>query len=426
MPASPSPSPIADYPQFHYLDGRLYCEQVDVAELCEQHQTPLYIYSKAAMVERFAALRQAFGERAHICYALKSNGNLSLLRLFHELGAGFDVVSGGELMRLQAAGIPTDKVVFAGVGKEEWEIRAALRSGILFFNLESRQEVRLLQSVGRDLGQQVPVAVRLNPDVDAGTHDYIATARKQDKFGLDLRSAAEVVTQIAGDDHLSLVGYHVHLGSNLRSSDPYLAAFECVETFLSGASERQAGVRFYDLGGGFGISYGDGGGAMDVQDLGNRLAPRLQSLGLTPVLEPGRYLTADAGILATRVLGSKSSGNHRFLVVDGAMNDLIRPALYGAEHPIAPVMQSSARTRPRDVVGPVCESGDFLARQRELPEMRRGDLLAVFAAGAYGFSMASNYNTRRRPAEVLVDGSDARLIRRRESFPDLWAHEEGA
>jgi len=422
MPSSLTP----DCPQYHYRDGRLFCEQVDVVRLCERHETPLYIYSRAAMMERFESLRQAFGEQAHICYALKSNGNLSLLRLFHGLGAGFDVVSGGELMRLQAAGIPTNKAVFAGVGKEEWEIRAALKSGILFFNLESRQEVGLLRSVGRDLDQQVPVAVRLNPNVDAGTHDYIATGRKQDKFGLDLDAAGEVVKKIADDDHLSLVGYHVHLGSNVRSSDPYLAAFDRVEAFLNGADERRTGLRFYDLGGGFGISYGDGGGAMDVSDLGKRLLPRLKALGLTPVLEPGRYLTADAGILVTRVLGSKRSGNHSFLVVDAAMNDLIRPALYGAEHPVAPVMQSSGRLRPQDVVGPICESGDFLAKQRQLPEMRRGDLLAVFATGAYGFSMASNYNTRRRPAEVLVDGTEARLIRRRESFPDLWAHEEGA
>lgn len=404
----------------------MFCEDVDVARLAEQHGTPLYLYSRAAMVERFQTLRQAFGASAHICYAMKSNSNLSLLRLFHGLGAGFDVVSGGELMRLGAAGIPTAKVVFAGVGKEEWEIRAALKGGILFFNLESREEVELLRSVGRDLGRQVPVAIRLNPDVDAGTHDYIATGRQQDKFGLDLDAAGEVVAEIARGDDLSLVGYHVHLGSNVRSAEPYLAAFDRVEAFLGAADERQAGLRFYDLGGGFGISYGDDGGTMDVLDLGKRLLPRLKALGLTPVLEPGRYLTGDAGILVTRVLGTKRRNNHSFLIIDAAMNDLIRPALYGAEHPLAPVMQTSGRLAPRDVVGPICESGDFLARQHELPDLRRGDLLAVLATGAYGFSMASNYNTRRRPAEVLVDRSEARLIRRRESFPDLWAQEEGA
>ncbi len=421
-----APSPVPDCAQYHYLDGRLFCEQVDVARLCEQYDTPLYVYSQAAITERFQTLRQAFGGRAHICYALKANSNLSLLRLFHGLGAGFDVVSGGELMRLQAAGVPTDRVVFAGVGKEEWEIRAALKCGILFFNLESEHEMGLLRSVGRDLRRQVPVAVRLNPDVDAGTHDYIATGRQQDKFGLDLVTAGEVVAEIAADDHLSLVGYHVHLGSNLRSSEPYLAAFERVTAFLNGADQRQAGLRFYDLGGGFGTSYGDSGGAMDVQDLGKRLVPKLEALGLIPVLEPGRYLTADAGILVTRVLGTKRRGSHGFLVVDAGMNDLIRPALYGAGHPLAPVLQSSGRLRTQSVVGPICESGDFLARQVELPELQRGDLLAVCAAGAYGFSMASNYNTRRRPAEVLVDGIEARLIRRRETFPDLWAHEEGA
>ena len=367
----------------------------------------------------------AFGPDSQVCYAVKSNGTLGLLRLLAELGAGFDVVSGGELMRLQAAGVPTDRVVFAGVGKQEFELEAALDAGILFFNLESEHEIELLEAVGARRGARVPLAVRLNPDIDAGTHSYISTGRHENKFGIDLGAAGAVIERIAAATHLELVGYHVHLGSQVRSPEPYLEAFERVAAFVDAAPARSEGVRYYDLGGGFGIPYADGGDPLDVAGLARELRPRLDRREWTPVREPGRFLIADAGLLVTRVIGTKSGVQKNFLLVDGAMNDLLRPALYGAEHPVAPVrvpVQDGPQER-FDVVGPVCESSDFLALGRELPPMAPGDLLAVFSAGAYGASMASNYNSRRRPAEVLVSGDTVQLVRRREEYRELWAQE---
>ena len=408
--------------QFSYQNQELYCEDMSLAVLAEQYGTPLYVYSRAAICERYGAIREAFGEDAHICYAVKSNSNLSLLRAFHELGAGFDLVSGGELRRLQAAGVPTSGAVFAGVGKQEWEIREALAAGILFFNLESEQELEIFDQVVSDLGVTARLAVRLNPDVDAITHEFLTTATKQTKFGLDLTTAARVVERIHATEGLELVGYHVHLGSFLHEPGPYLRAFDRVEEFLDACPMPAAGPCYYDLGGGFGIA-GPEQEPMDLAALAVELLPRVRARGFIPVLEPGRYLIADAGVLLTRVLARKPSVSKDFVVVDAAMNDLVRPALYGAEHPIQPLRADLAGTCHCDIVGPVCESGDFLARDRDLPMVDAGDLLAVCQAGAYGQSMASNYNSRRRPAEVLVDGSEARLIRRQESFEDLWSTE---
>jgi diaminopimelate decarboxylase len=417
--------PAIETTQFHYRDGQLACEGVDVARLAAEFGTPLYVYSRRSMAERYALLREAFGAEARICFAVKSNSNLSLLRLFAELGAGFDLVSGGELRRLQAAGLATGDAVFAGVAKAEWEIRAGIEAGILLFNLESEHEVPILERLGAELGRPVAVAIRLNVDVDPNTHDYISTGRKHDKFGLSLDRAGVAVEVVAASRHVELVGYHVHLGSLLRSIAPYLQAQERVFEFMDGAAVRREGVRYYDCGGGFGISYGDGKGILDVAAVGRAMLPGLRARGLVPILEPGRFLVADAGILVTEVLGTKASGGRRFALVDAAMNDLIRPALYGAEHPVVPLREPApdAVRTACDVVGPVCESSDFLAKGRQLPPLERGDRLAVCAAGAYGFSMASNYNSRRRPAEVLVTGNTVRLIRRREEFAEMWAQE---
>jgi len=393
-----------------------------VADLAERFGTPLYIYSGAAIDERAARLRSAFGDDALICYAVKANSNLSVMQRLHSRGLGFDIVSGGELERLTAAGLPSASAVFAGVGKEPWEIEAAVAAGILFFNVESEHELPLLAAAGEAAGQPVPVALRLNPDVEAGTHAYITTGKKQNKFGIGLDRAAEVCKAIVEHTWLRLCGYHVHLGSQLRSVQPYVDAFERVAEFADADVAHRYGVTHYDLGGGFGISYGEGE-ELDVAAVAEALLPRLRKRGWTPVLEPGRYLVGDAGILLTRVIGDKCQGETTFVLVDAAMNDLLRPALYGAEHPIAPVSTRPGAARPVDIVGPVCETGDFLARNRSLPPVERGDLLAVFGAGAYGASMASNYNSRRKPAEVLVDGDTARLIRRRESFSQLFANE---
>ncbi len=404
--------------------GELWCEDVAVAPLADRFGTPLYVYSRRSMADRFAALRRAFGADAHVCYAVKANGNLHLLRLFAALGAGFDVVSGGELLRLQRAGVPTAGAVFSGVAKQAWEVEAALAAGILFFSVEAPAEVEQLQRLGRGRAP-ARVALRLNPDVDAHTHDYVSTGRRGDKFGLDLQTAAAVAQRVARSPELELVGYHVHLGSQLRAVAPYLRAFEAVERFLDDAPAAAAGVRYYDLGGGFGVGGGDAAAALDVAALARELLPRLRARGLVPVLEPGRFLVADAGILVTRVLGTKVAGQKTYALVDAAMNDLLRPALYGAVHPVAAVRDAGGARARYDVVGPVCESADFLALDRELPVLQGGDLLSVSSAGAYGMSMASNYNARPRPAEVLVSGASVELIRRRERHDELWAQELG-
>jgi diaminopimelate decarboxylase len=409
-------------PQFHYRKGSLYCEDAAVAALADRFGTPLYVYSEAAVRERFLAARAAF-PGATICYAVKANPNLALLRLMARLGAGFDLVSGGELQRLLAAGIDARTAVLAGVAKERWEIDAAVAAGVRAIQVESPHELPLLSAAGAAAGRPVPVSLRLNPGIAVDTHAYIATAHRDSKFGVDLAHAGAVVERIAADASLRLCGYHVHLGSQVRSIEPYVQAFLAVQEFMAGAAVRRAGVAHYDLGGGFGIGYGQGP-PLDLQALAAALLPRARAAGLELVLEPGRYVVGDAGILVTTVLGRKQGGTTAFLLVDAAMNDLLRPALYGAEHPLAPVTLAPRPTARVDVVGPVCESGDFLARGRELPELLPGERLAVLAAGAYGAAMASCYNSRRRPAEVLVGGSAARLIRRRESLAALWADEE--
>jgi diaminopimelate decarboxylase len=416
------PCPGAGSSAFHLRDGELWCEGVAVRALAREHGTPLYVYSAATLVERFATLRAAFGASAHICYAVKANPNLTLLSRLHRHGAGFDVVSGGELLRLQAARLPTDGVVFAGVGKQPWEIAAAVAAGILFFNVESPHELPLLAAAAAASGKRVRVAVRVNPGVDAGGHAYISTARNDTKFGIGLQQAGAVVEAIARDPWLDLCGYHVHLGSQVRQVEPYRLALDRVCEFVDAAAVRGEGITHYDLGGGFGIAYGQGE-PLDVAAVAAAVLPVLAARGWRPVLEPGRQLVGDAGILVTAVLGEKQQDHTTFLLVDAAMNDLLRPALYQAEHPVVPVATSAVPTRLVDVVGPVCETGDFLARRRLLPPLLCGDLLAVLAAGAYGASMASNYNSRRRPAEVLVDGDRAQLIRRRDSFPQLFQNE---
>jgi diaminopimelate decarboxylase len=396
--------------------GELHCEQVALAALADQHGTPLYVYSTAAIAARAARLRAAFGPQARICYAVKSNPNLHLLRLIARLGLGFDLVSGGELARLAAAGVDARSAVMAGVAKEDWEIAAALRAGILFVNVESPHELDLLAAAARGAGGRARVAVRLNPDVDAGTHAYISTGRSENKFGIDLRAAGQIVRAIGAREELELVGYHVHLGSQIARPQPFVDAFERVAEWMDEAPERSEGVRYYDLGGGFGV----GDSALDVEALARALLPALEARKLEPVLEPGRYLIAEAGLLLTRVGGLKEGSARRFVLVDAAMNDLLRPALYGAKHTIVPVRETRGAPVEVDVVGPVCESADFLGRGVALPPLARGDLLAVLAAGAYGAAMASNYNSRRRPAEVLVDGTQVRVIRRRERLDELW------
>jgi len=417
--------PLAGTPAFHARDGELWCEAVAARELAERFGTPLYVYSEATVRARWTRVRAAFGGEAHVCFAVKANSNLGILRLLAALGSGFDIVSRGELRRLLAAGLPVAGTVMAGVAKDADDVAEAMAAGILLFNVESLHELPLLAAAAERHGRRAPLTFRVNPDVDAHTHAHISTGKKENKFGIDLRALPGAVAAVRADPRLELLGYHVHLGSQLADVVPYLAAWHKVAAFLDAAEAHRSGIRFYDLGGGFGVGYGDPAAGLDLEALAGALLPDLRRRGLTPILEPGRFLVADAGILLTRVLGLKAGSERDFVLVDAAMNDLLRPALYAAHHPIAPARDAGREpgSRQVDVVGPVCESSDFLGRDRWLPPLVPGDLLAVFSAGAYGLSMASNYNSRRRPAEVLVDGASARLVRRRERFEDLWAAE---
>lgn len=417
------PFPGSGSSAFRLRDGELWCEGIPVRELAARHGTPLHVYSATEILTRVRELRAAFGEAARICYAVKANPNLAILRLLAAEGVGFDVVSGGELARVAAAGVATSGVVFAGVAKSAAEIGAALDAGILAFNVESEHELPLLAAAARARGVVARLAVRVNPDLPVDTHRHTRTGGKDDKFGLDFGAAARVVAAVAREAALELVGFHVHLGSQVREPEPYLRAFTAVMEFFDALEPRPA-LRYYDLGGGFGIDYGDGRGRLDVARLAAALVPAITARGLVPILEPGRYLVADAGLLLTRVLGTKERPSHAFVLVDAAMTELIRPALYQASHGIVPVQDPERRPEGVwDVVGPVCESGDFLGKARALPRLAQGELLAVLATGAYGAAMASSYNSRPRAAEILVSGTTAQLVRRRERVEDLWAEE---
>ena len=407
-----------------YQDGRLQVDGVDLEILASRLGTPFYVYSASSILGRYRALREAFAElEPEIRYAVKANSNGAILELLLAEGCGFDLVSGGELERVLRVGADPRQLAFAGVGKQDWEIRLALEKGIGLFNIESEAEVDLLESLAQDLGCRARVALRLNPDVDPNTHEYISTGKKENKFGLAFDTAARLVPRIQGSTLLDLKAYHVHLGSLLLEAGPYLEAVERVLSFIDEDPIRSQGIEAYDMGGGFGIRdvFGD---PLDLEDLARGMCALLKPRGWSLLLEPGRYLLGNAGLLLAEVLHRKQGHEKDFLVVDASMSELIRPALYGAEHHVLAVREAGPHdSRPVDVVGPVCESADFLAKERFLPRMERGDLLAVTDSGAYGFTMASNYNSRSLPAEVLCHEGRARLIRRREELRDLWRNE---
>ncbi|MFQ5503470.1 MAG: diaminopimelate decarboxylase, partial [Planctomycetota bacterium] len=409
---------------FAYEDDELHADGTKVSELASAAGTPLFVYSWAMVLDRLRELRRAFAELSpRIRYAIKANSNGALLRLLREAGAGFDVVSGGELQRVLQSGSPPGEIVFAGVGKQDWEIRLALRAGIGMINVESEGELARIRELARAHERSVDVALRLNPDVDADTHEYISTGRRQNKFGVDFSTADRLVGTIHDDPFLELRAYHVHLGSLLLDPGPYLEAAAAVMDFLDEDEGRMRGVRSYDMGGGFGVR----GLCEEPLELG-QLAEGMRELliprGLDLMLEPGRYLVGNAGLLLTRVLVQKPGSGKDFVVVDAAMNDLLRPALYGAEHEILPVRGGRPpASRPVDIVGPICETADFLGLSRALPELEAGELLAVCNAGAYGASMASNYNSRPLAAEVLTGEGAPRLIRRRQEHGALWQDE---
>ena len=414
-------------PAYQYKRGELHCERLAVSALAQKFETPLYVYSSSMIRERYRILDRAFRALPHtLCYSVKANSNLGILRFLAKLRAGFDIVSGGELERVRAASSKAvKKIVFSGVGKTEEELHLALRSGILLFNVESEGELDLLAQCAAKLRKKADIAIRVNPDVPAQTHPYISTGLQQHKFGVSMDAARELYRKAAAAKYLTVAGVSLHIGSQITDVSPFGIAMERTAELIQQLVSDGHQIRFVDAGGGLGISYSSAE-PVDFADVARRYAeavtaPLLRIKKPRPhlLLEPGRSIIAPAGALVTRVLYQKTNGNKRFIVVDAAMNDLIRPALYSAKHELTPVMQSSTENSPADVVGPVCETGDFLARDAVLPSAAPGDLLCVYDTGAYGMSLASNYNTRLRAAEVLVDGSRVQLVRRRETLKDV-------
>jgi len=420
-------------PGFIYNSGRskraqeLLCEQVSLARLAERFGTPLYVYSAGMIRERVRAFQNAFAAQDHaICYSVKANSNLSILRLLASLGCGFDVVSGGELQRVSRIGRGAAKtVVFSGVGKTVAEMEAALKAGILLFNLESASELDALGLTATKLKKNARVAMRVNPDVPADTHPYISTGLHKHKFGVPIAEARELYRRASNAKYLQAAGVSVHIGSQIRDFSSFAAAMERVAALVRQLRQDGHDIRFVDAGGGMGINYRDGSEEFPtrVAEYAEAITGPLEGLGVQLLLEPGRAIVGPAGVLLTRVVYRKTNGEKKFVIVDAAMNDLIRPSLYQAQHQIVAVRASHSQQEIVDIVGPICESGDFFARDREMPVTAEGDLLAIFDTGAYGMVLASNYNTRPRPAEILVDGKSARVVRKRETAADLMRAE---
>lgn len=404
---------------FSYRNGWLHAEDVPVRELAETYGTPLYIYSRSHLVRQYRALAAAMAPvDPLICYAVKSNTNAAVIATFAGLGAGADVVSGNELRRARMAGIPANRIVFAGVGKTEAEIELALREGILYFTVESEAELERISAVAVRIDAEARVAIRVNPDVDPKTHKYTSTGRKENKFGVNLERAAAAYALAARLPNLEISSLHMHLGSPIMNETPYAEAMAKVAPLCRDLKDRYPSFRHIDIGGGLGIPYRPSDRPFDLQAFADAMLPPLQDLGLTVSMEPGRFLTGNAGILVTRVEYVKPNPEKQFIIIDAAMNDLIRPALYEAHHEIRAVHET-AETVHGDLVGPICESGDFLAADRDLPALRQGDYAAVMSAGSYGFVMASTYNSRPLAAEVMVQGDRHELVRERGTFEDL-------
>ena len=420
----------------HYKQSVLHFEQVDLQTVAEQYGTPAYVYSEQALKEHFSRIDQAFRRKDHlICYALKANSHPQIIRCFAELGAGADVVSVGELELALRAGISPQKIVFAGVGKREDELEAALEAGILGINVESVMELEVLEALSRKRGTKAPVSLRINPDIDIHGHPYITTGRHQDKFGIDRSLVPGLMESIARSDSLELVGLHAHIGSQIDKLAPYRELGKAMRELAATAGNAGHRLTYIDVGGGLGVRYqgildpspeaaSEDTFALDVQQVAEALLASLADLPVTLIFEPGRALVAGAGLLLTKVVYIKRSGDRTFVIVDAGMTDLIRPALYNAYHEIVPVKLRPGKRQMADVVGPVCESGDFLGRNRMLPPIERGDVLAVLSAGAYGYVLASNYNARPKPAEILISGNRHRVIRKRQSLQELWEARE--
>ncbi len=410
---------------FQYRDRALYCEDVALADIAERAGTPCYVYSSATILEHYRAYDETFGATPHtICYAVKANGNLALLRLLAQAGAGFDIVSGGELFRVLKAGGDPARIVFSGVGKTAAEINDALTAGIFNFNCESEPELALIDALAHRRGIQARVALRVNPDVEADTHHYISTGRLAHKFGVDIGEAEAIYDRARKLENLLIEGVSCHIGSQILDPAPVMEAVDRVLALIDRLRAKGFDIRHADLGGGLGVAYKPEESTPSIADFVTKLKAKAEGRGLRVVLEPGRSIVAAAGALLTKALYRKKTGEKEFVIVDAAMNDLIRPALYDAYHEILPLRLSGSPQIRADIVGPVCETGDFLARDREMAEVMPGDALAVCTAGAYGFVQATTYNARRLSVEVLVEGDKWRVVRQRQTYEDLIRGEE--
>jgi diaminopimelate decarboxylase len=423
---------------FRYREGKLYCEDVDLTRAAEEFGTPLYIYSAGTILDHYTRLDAALAPLDHlICYAVKANSNRAILKLLADAGAGFDIVSGGELFRAIKAGADPRKCTFAGVGKARDEIEYALEQGVYSFNVESEAELEYIDKIAAAKKSRAPIALRINPDVDPHTHQYISTGSHENKFGIALEDAPRIYERSAKMPNIDIVGVQMHIGSQITEAKPFAEAIVKVTPLVRRLKDAY-GINFFSIGGGMGIIYrralesgpgkwwhehGGESSAFSVRDYADAIVPLLSELGVRILVEPGRFLIGNAGVLLTRVRYLKKSGRKKFAIVDAGLNDLIRPALYRSYHEIVPVEEpitsKSKNTEKIDIVGPVCESGDFFALDREMPDVREGDLLAIMSAGAYGFVMASNYNSRPLPAEALVRGDKLTLIRKRQTWDDL-------
>lgn len=406
---------------FEYRQGELYCEQVPVSRIAKELGTPCYVYSHAALVRHFRAYDSAFKDIPHvIAFAMKANSNLAIVRLMAKEGSGVDIVSGGELFRALKAGVPASKIVFAGVGKKADEIRDALKADILMFNVESPAELQAVNEVAGSVGKKARVALRINPDIDPKTHPYISTGLKKSKFGIAADRALEEFKIASSLSHIDVVGVHKHIGSQLTEVTPFVEAMKKILTLVESLKRDGIGIQYINIGGGLGITYADETPPLP-QDLADAIFPLVRDMKVTLIMEPGRVIVGNAGILVTQALYLKAGEAKRFVIVDAAMNDLIRPSLYGAYHEIRPLKEEAGHRAKHqvDIVGPVCESGDFLAKDRAMAEVKPGEMLAVMSAGAYGFVMSSNYNSRPRVPEALIKDGEIHVIRARETYDDL-------
>ena len=408
--------------EFKYKNNQLYCEAVRIADITQKVSTPFYLYSYATLLDHYRKLVKAFSSiKPLVCYSMKANSNLSICRALVKAGSGLDIVSGGELYKALLAGCSPKKIVYASVGKTEEEIRRAVAREILFFNVESLPELELINKVAKDIGNAASVALRINPDVEPGTHTYITTGKLTNKFGIDFDAAYKIIQNRAKFSSLNFKGLHIHIGSQIIQAGPYVLAIKKMASFITKLKKELIGIEYLNIGGGLGIIYAQEK-PQTAEEFSRKVLPILKNTGLKIILEPGRFIVGNAGILVTKVLYLKKTPLKNFVIVDAGMNDLIRPSLYGAYHEILPLRRTQdagRRTNKVDVVGPICESGDFFAKDRRLPEVKEGDYLSIMGAGAYGFSMASNYNCRLKPAEVMVKGDKFYIVRKRDSYLDL-------